>query len=100
MTDRLAFRPLEELIARRWPDPNPIRQDCATAMNVPAAAAWIADVIGVDRHVVLRYRGDGVTVYEADEIGIGLGIHPSCVWPDWWTADDPVRQLQFELRAS
>lgn len=43
-------------------------------------------VTGAKRHVPAeaRYRG-GLTVWMADRLAIGAGLHPSEVWPEWFT---------------
>ena len=49
--------------------------------------ADIARLIDYPRDSIRRLRRDGLTVWQSDEIAIGLGVHPSRIWPDWWKAD-------------
>jgi len=34
---------------------------------------------------VHRWQHNGLTVNEADRVAVRLGVHPSAIWPDWWT---------------
>ena len=88
---RFSFRVVEEHIARRYPDPDHVRQECAATHGTPTAAPWCAIVLDVTRRRVLTWRARGVSFYDADEIAVRLGQHPSALWPDWWQADPDPR---------
>lgn len=59
-----AFQPLEQ-VAR-----------CDTDEDTAAA-------LGVNRRRIYRMRQLGLTVEQADELAVGIGMHPAEVWPDW-----------------
>lgn len=44
----------------------------------------LARMLGVDRATLHRAARPGLTVRRADMWACRLGVHPACVWPDWW----------------
>jgi hypothetical protein len=48
--------------------------------------AEISRHVNVSRESIKKYRTDGVPLFVADEIAVGLGVHPCRVWRRWWAA--------------
>jgi hypothetical protein len=49
----------------------------------------IANILGVARRTVLRWRHNGLTWDSADKAAITLGSHPAILWGQrWWNLDD------------
>lgn len=47
----------------------------------------IAEVIGVNRQSVRRYRAEGMSLTVADRVATKLGFHPLSIWEnEYWTA--------------
>lgn len=45
----------------------------------------IAEELGVTRRHVIRWKRDGLTIWQADTIATRLGVHPAQLWgPDAW----------------
>lgn len=44
----------------------------------------VARLTGMNRRALYRYRTDGLTVWQADDIACNLGVHPSAIWTDWY----------------
>jgi hypothetical protein len=42
-------------------------------------------ITGINRHTLYNYRRYGLTVWQADDIAVNLGVHPSAIWHDWYT---------------
>lgn len=93
MNDRLDFAIVEEYIARRHPDPNHVRADTANHHGIAAAAPHVSTILNVTNRRVLQWRERGVAYYDADEIAIRLGLHPSELWPNWWQLEPPVEDV-------
>ena len=49
--------------------------------------AYIADVCGVNRMTVYRWRNQGLSTFQADRAAVAVGFHPLNVWPDWGKED-------------
>lgn len=49
----------------------------------------LADRLGVERRTVLRYGANGLSLYQADELAVRMGYHPSELWPEWVGAGAP-----------
>lgn len=60
---RLPFAPLEALVA--------VESD-----------EVLAEVLGVTRRTVWRYRAEGVSEIAADRLAVAAGFHPFEVWPE------------------
>lgn len=80
MTDRFPFEPLAVFCAARWRPNSEIAARCTDEVGK------VAQVVGVDRRVVYRWRTRGIPYVTADEIGNRLGLHPGSIWPEWWAA--------------
>ena len=72
---RYDFAPLVPLIERQW------RQKRFTSHI--AITGKTADVLGVNRREVLRWRHTGLDAYAADRAAIALDRHPAEIWPEW-----------------
>lgn len=60
-------------------------EDALRAGSVPMSAA----ALGVDSRQVYRWRAQGVTWAQADELAIRVGLHPGDVWGRaWWELVD------------
>lgn len=46
----------------------------------------LAELLGVSRRMVCRWRSGGVPDSRADWVACRLGVHPSAIWPDWFAA--------------
>lgn len=79
---RLPFEPLEEVLRRRLVDERVGRRVVGASVRVQALT------LGVDPRQVLRWRHQGVTWAQADELAVRAGYHPGDVWGrDWWALD-------------
>jgi hypothetical protein len=67
------FTPLEDWLEDRY----------RTALT----DADIARLIGVPRDAIRKLRRDGLDAFAADVIAVGLGVHPSTIWRDWWRTE-------------
>ena len=45
-----------------------------------------AQLLGVDRRQLLRWRKRGITVLGADDLAYRRGVHPTHFWPEWGAA--------------
>lgn len=85
------FYDVETFILDKHPDVETIpggmlRQERAVAWGARVHAQHVADVLGVERARVVRWRRVGLTVDEADEVAGRLWCHPFEVWgPAWYT---------------
>lgn len=50
-----------------------------------APTQGLAMALGVSKRHVLRAAKEGLTAEKADAWACKLGLHPSNVWPEWWT---------------
>ena len=41
-------------------------------------------ITGMSRSTLYGYRRHGLSVWQADDIAVNLGVHPSAIWPDWY----------------
>jgi len=48
---------------------------------------YTGEVFGVTSTTAKRWHREGVSLYQADEIAVKLGRHPTQLWPDWQTAE-------------
>lgn len=46
--------------------------------------ATVAEMVGVARSTVLKWKRVGLTPWHADAVAILLGLHPLVVWGDEW----------------
>lgn len=68
----LPFEPLEALLAT-------------------GCGVLTAQLLGVNRRQVYRWRETGVSWAQADELAIRAGLHPSSVWGrSWWDGIDGI----------
>jgi hypothetical protein len=44
----------------------------------------VSRITGINRRALYKYRRDGLTVWQADDIACNLGVHPSAIWHDWY----------------
>ena len=52
-----------------------------------ASDQHIAEVIGINRQSVRRYRAEGMSLTVADRVATKLGFHPLSIWQHkYWTA--------------
>ena len=63
----------------------------------PIAATAIR--LGINRQMVHRWLHEGLGVYQADEIAIMLGLHPSCIWPEWFSMTELADTEALEVAA-
>lgn len=76
---RLSFEPLAIECRVRWRAPS------ETAARQSGDTAKIAEVLGVSRARVRRWRESGITLDTAEEIGATLGVHPAAIWMREWS---------------
>ena len=47
----------------------------------------LAEIVGVTRRTIHRWKQNGIPAHQADRAAINAGQHPGNVWPDqWWNA--------------
>jgi hypothetical protein len=93
----LDFDIVERYVLRVHPDPDGTRQNQAAIHGGIVAAPWLSTLLNADRRRVLRWRASGIPYWDADKVATALGVHPSKLWPDWWTIEpDTVEQLDFD----
>lgn len=84
MSLRLPFEPLEAYAEQRFGGRVVASdRDCATWTEASALVV-LAEVVGVGRTAVWKWRHNGLSVEQADRIAVRLGLHPSCLWPEWY----------------
>ena len=49
----------------------------------------IADLLGIHVRRYYRLRAKGISVHQADQVCVRLGMHPGEVWPEWFTEAAP-----------
>lgn len=52
--------------------------------HAPFTVAGMARTVGISRVLLQKAKRDGLTETLADRVAIGLGDHPSLIWPDWF----------------
>lgn len=45
----------------------------------------VSRILGIHPRQLHRWLHYGLTERQADTLAIAAGLHPSLVWPDWWT---------------
>ncbi len=77
---------------RRGPKPmprfplGPLRRRIA---HIPLAdVAAMAGMSHEAIRIAVRPGAETISLAQADRIAIGLGIHPSELWPEWWDDTD------------
>jgi hypothetical protein len=80
---RLSIAPLEQLLLRRY-GPQTDRWGCEVL-----SAAEVANLVGVDKRTVARWRAHGVDAHQADRAATAAGWHPIEVWGEAWAASVP-----------
>ena len=80
---RLPLEPLEHAVGAQW-----IAVRAGGGYLVPERPTCrIAELAGVSRRTVARWRTRGLELYTADRCAVALGLHPSHVWGRlWWVA--------------
>lgn len=76
MADRYAFAPLEALVLV---DVGPRLNDLGQHAS---RTRLVAEVLGVDRRQVIRWRASGVTADQADRLAVAAHRHAFEVWPE------------------
>ncbi len=76
---RFSFDPLYRYVCSRVDDPNP-------------SLVTVATVCHVAKRTIIRWQTAGLTITAADNAAVAIGVHPSLIWPDWWSAglEDPA----------
>lgn len=70
--ERLPFAPLEQIAGK-------------------GCGLQTARALGIHPRMVYRWRHNGLTWAQADELAVRLGLHPATVWGRaWWAAADDV----------
>ena len=66
-----------------------------------SATPRIAELAGVSRRTVNRWRHAGIPLELADRLACAIGLHPSNVWPEWYEleARDELESERHELEA-
>lgn len=82
---KLPIRPLEELLERSLTDivgaKGGARRACSTVRH--------AELLSVHVRQLHRWRHQGVTWAQADELAVRAGYHPGDVWGRaWWALDE------------
>lgn len=49
--------------------------------------------LGVDRSVIYRAKHVGLDEFTADLWACRLGLHPSEIWPTWWSSHDATQAV-------
>ena len=47
----------------------------------------LAEVLGVSRRTVQRWRKEGIPEHYADKLACRIGTHPSLIWETWFSCD-------------
>ena len=47
----------------------------------------IAANAGINHRSLHLWRKNGISMIMADRVAIRLGVHPGCIWPQWWSVD-------------
>ena len=79
---RFPFAPLERQAELRFPE-----QDRERNGQPKTPAALLFHAAGLGRHLISRWRRDGVPLDGADRLAMALGEHPCAVWPEWWDVE-------------
>ena len=77
---RVSVDALERHIYLTTSDPNEGKTD----KRHLASTRWIADLLDVSPHTVIRWRQQGIPFYSADAAAQRLGVHPCLLWNDWF----------------
>lgn len=51
--------------------------------GLPRTNALLAERIGVTRRTIARWRGQGLSIIQADRVATALHRHPMELWPTW-----------------
>lgn len=54
-----------------------------------AGLAALAERLGISHTMAQRLNTEGLSYGQADEYAVGLGLHPSALWPEWWHDVEP-----------
>lgn len=82
MSERYAWENL-----RPWIDAMLVQDEDRTRQSHIGEIGLMANVSGIDRKQLHRWRRDGFTANGADRIAIALGEHPLTFWPEWGTVE-------------
>ncbi len=68
---RFPFAPLQALVQRRY--------------GMDVSPAFVAEVFDVSTRTLIRWKQNGLMFQSADRAAVAVGLHPSLVWPEWWS---------------
>lgn len=57
--------------------------DPATPRVARNCVSHAAKVLGVTRHAIYKVRRRGLSEFQADELAVRAGWHPTEIWDDW-----------------
>jgi hypothetical protein len=69
--ERFPYAPLDRLVVQR--------------SGADAPMSVVAELFGVSTRTLLRWKKNGLLFPAADRAAVRLGLHPSLVWPEWWS---------------
>ncbi|WP_116996331.1 hypothetical protein [Desertimonas flava] len=78
---RLPFEPLARIVDVRY------RGVCREGQGWQelTPATVFCEALDVHPQKFARWRAKGLTVDDADDIAVRLGMHPASIWPEWWS---------------
>lgn len=59
----------------------------------------LAGDLGQNLQQIYRWRRNGITTQQADQLAVRIGSHPALIWPDW-TFVDLMNQIERERRGA
>ena len=78
------FAPVDAALERRL-EPVIVHGGNKSWQIVEAGDDRKADLLGIDKRTLRRWRRDGLDEYQADRVAVALGTHPSLIWgQDRW----------------
>lgn len=78
---RLPLAPLVHAVGERE---RHVTQGIHTHQRPQSSACVVAELSGVSRRTVVRWRHYGIDVWSADRAACALGLHPWAIWGDEW----------------
>jgi lambda repressor-like predicted transcriptional regulator len=76
MTIKLPWTQLAEFCGQQYDPTNEIT-------NI-SDIGIVSRLTGINRHTLYNYIRHGLSVWQADDIAVALGVHPSAIWPRWY----------------
>lgn len=67
--------------------------DVGALLAFTADMGTLAERVGVNRRTLHRLAHTGLTIDQADDFALSLGVHPLEVWPCWPSPSQPVRRF-------